>query len=52
MRTDGTWFAVKVAEHFGTGHGDGLADVRGAPAGNVVPDTSAGWGREREREKD
>lgn len=38
-----TWFAVEMAEHLGTGHCDGLPDIRRAPAGDVVPDTRAGW---------
>lgn len=37
-----TWFAVKIAEQFWTGHRDGLADICGAPASNVVPDAAAG----------
>ena len=37
-----TWFAVKIAEQFWTGHRDGLANICGAPASNVVPDAAAG----------
>lgn len=45
--TDSTWFAVNIAEQFWTGHRDGLANIRGAPASNVVPDAAAGWRGDR-----
>ena len=40
---DSTWFAIKIAEEFWTGHRDSLADIRGQPARDVVPDAAAGW---------
>lgn len=43
---DSTWFAVEIAEHLGTGHGNCFAHLRRPPAGDVVPQATAGC-RER-----